>query len=150
MSQSPTPYRYGYCGIYVLDETRQMMHVTGRTFNIRFEIVDNRPVAREPDYYAVYQVKIYVAGSMLLFSSSYREPGVYTVAITVPSERFIGPVRVEMTNDQHEFFYDTFTMGFNIYFYRILKWVVAGPLVCLVIVLTFARQLDLPDLPVWR
>ena len=88
---------------------------------VRFRIEDARNVSTDPDYYPVYRVKIIVAGTGIAFKATYRKAGAYAESVRAPADRMIGTVRVELMNERGEVYTDAFTLGFNIYFYRVLK-----------------------------
>jgi len=127
------------------------MAIVAISFVVQFAIVDNRAVLDQPNYYPVYRVRvclrllfllrafqclmridsrtavvaahpqIIVAGTGIAFTATYQKPGVYSESVRAPAERMIGTVRVELMNERGEVYTDSFTLGFNVYFYRVLK-----------------------------
>lgn len=71
---------------------------------------------------------------------TYSMPGVYTVRLPVPPVRTHAHVVLEM-EDEHKLYYsDEFAVLFNMYFYRILKWVLVLPLLGAAVAILSTKQ----------
>ena len=117
-------WRGQHHGIYVSQSSRAIRDVTGQSVHLQFKIVDARPAVKDPQYSVSIRV-----GRKLLFEGEYTAPGVYTAIVTSPPRRQYASLRIEMVNEHGQLYCDELTISFNIYFYRTLKWLIAGPFV---------------------
>ena len=62
-------------------------------------------------------------------SNTFSSPGTYTLEIPCPKSRTTGVVMVEMRDKNGKVFRDEFSAQFNMSYYRILKWILALPVV---------------------
>jgi hypothetical protein len=128
-------YRYNYHGIAATLRSRQFRDEIGRTFRVEFDIIDNRKM---PSHIPRrYNVKIAVGGSLTLLDTTYTTPGRYIVTLTTPTKRFYGKVILSMTNEHGARYEDSFTLGFNIAFLNMFKWMVVAPFMSCVVILLY-------------
>ena len=62
-------------------------------------------------------------------SNTFSSPGTYALEIPCPKSRTTGVVMVEMRDKNGKVFRDEFSAHFNMSYYRILKWILALPVV---------------------
>jgi len=141
-----TPSRMNYQGIYILDATRSLPHVTGGSFNIHFEIVDNRNITLLKDFVGLYRVRALLGGSIVLHEEVFPYAGVFMLKISSPAKRITTNVVLELTNERNDIFTDSYSVSFNTYFYRILKWLITLPFLGMGLFILFAKRSD-SDLP---
>ncbi|KAL4443840.1 hypothetical protein ABPG75_011577 [Micractinium tetrahymenae] len=72
--------------------------------------------------------------------------GAYTMEIPCPRSRSTATIRVEMRDETRLLFVDEFSLSFHIHFYRLLKWLIAGPFIAAGVALLAFRQ-DVDALP---
>jgi outer membrane protein assembly factor BamB len=123
-------------GVRVNEITRLRHHVSGNTFHFSFEIVDERPVR---GINAHYKVKLW-NGSNLWFSKSYTYKGIYSESIPTPSDIGTSTLRLEVVNEHGQAFFDSWNVGFNLRWYRTLKWLLALPVVFMALAILFAKD----------
>jgi len=135
--------RDGYHGIHVLPESRAFRDVLGSHIPVSFEILDRRPGKRSR--LRTYTVTMFLDGQVW-FNKTYTEAGTYTEHLLAPSQPDYGNFRVEMYNEHFQYFHDSFTVGMNVHYYRLLKWMVLAPFAVMFGILMFVRTLK-PALP---
>jgi len=124
-------------GIRVDDNTRHTDTVTGQNFRLTFEIFDSRAkVARK----RLYHVKI-LSGSHILFNYTYTAPGTYTVMARTPEHIASSVIKVRLTNEFGQNFYDSFHASFNGKFYKGIKWILVFPLIAMCAILLCLKEL---------
>jgi len=127
-----------YQGVFVTESTRTHRDITGATFTVQFEIIDSRSHTS-----ATYDVKFSIGGDVLL-KKQYILPGLYTEVLPCPSKRVYSTIEVVMTNEHKQAFFDSFTISFNVHFYRLLKWILIGPFIIMALVLLFIQDIKTP------
>lgn len=129
----------GYMGIVVSKASRVMRAVNGPTLTVEFVIVDNR--ADMVKAKAHYRVKISLIYPMWNnkdeFQYVYKGPQTESsITVTVPapdSDTYVNVV-VEMRNEHEQLFSDSYTIGANLHFYKVLKYLTAIPCILLGVV----------------
>jgi len=132
-------FKEDYLAVFFTKDTRSYRDVTGDTITVQFEIVDKRPVVLQH----IYNISISV-GRTKLFSELYKKPGVYTELVTIPNRRMYASLLIEMTNEHKEYFHDSFTLSFNLQFYKTMKWILIIPFACMSFILLFVKDLKTP------
>lgn len=119
-------YRANYHGLSVTKNSRKHRDEFGSSFKVEFDIVDNRKM---PSHIPRrYTIRITIGGTYeLLKEKIYDKPGRYVVIVPTPSKRFHGKVIVSMVNEHGVRFEDEFTLGFNIAFLNLFKWMIVLP-----------------------
>ena len=85
-----------------------------------------------------------VIGIMDTFSA----PGTYTLDVPCPRTRSTATVRIEMTDSHGIKLVDSFSLSFHMHFHRLLKWLVALPLLgSSLAILAMQRRVGGPVLP---
>lgn len=64
-------------------------------------------------------------------SDTFHAPGKYTLEIPCPRSRSTATIHLEMTDVNGITYVDTFAQSFHMHFYRLLKWMIAGPLLAM-------------------
>ena len=119
--------RENYQGVYVLQSSRAHRDVSGSSFVVHFEIVDNRKEKTNP----FYRVKI-SHGKKVMLDKTYSSPGRYSEILECPPQRVSGnsflchspqlaSIVVQMTNENQQAYFDSYTVSFNLHFHRLLK-----------------------------
>lgn len=117
-----TAFRDGYHGVHFLEGSHKFRDVVGDSVELRFAIVDNRPV---PAAKRSYDVRI-AAGRIDLFRGDYTEPGQYAATVTFPTPQRAS-VQITMYNEHGQRYTDVTSLGFNTQFYTVLKWMLLLP-----------------------
>jgi len=124
-------------GIFISEGTRDHRDITGDEFLLQFEIVDNRQVRDN----AFYDVQVKLKRELdPLFAGRFMSPGLKTVSIPVPKDRMVGMLRIEMTNEHQQYFTDSISLSFNVFFYRSIKWIITLPLIICSVFVFFLRE----------
>jgi len=135
--------REGSVGVRVSDTSRQFRDILGSSFALEFEIVDDRPVLDDKYDNVEYNIRVFV-GQRELLSKTFAVKGKHTVAVPSIPSRMQGTVVVQLS-DQHAMrVQDSFSVGFNLNFYKTMKWLVVAPFVFMVTALTFIKDLKTP------
>src|SRR5690606_15126249 len=92
-SQGYTAAREGYHGIYIVEASRDVRDISGSTFLLQFEIVDQRKAAVEKGYQVTVKL-----GSDVLLNTTYQTPGFYAEVLPSPHKRVTGSLTLELTN----------------------------------------------------
>jgi hypothetical protein len=64
-------------------------------------------------------------------SETFTKPGRYTVVLPCPKSRATALVRIEMWTPSGVAYVDEFPQSFHMHFDKLLKWLVAAPLLCM-------------------
>lgn len=105
-------------GVFISEEFRAHRDISGDSFLLQIEIVDNRKNTEA----AYYDVQVKLRRDLdPLFTARFLTPGVKSLTIPCPYDRTTGTLRVEMTNEHQQFFSDSITLTFNMRFYRSIK-----------------------------
>ena len=119
-----------------MPNSRRHRDVLGSSFIVQFEIVDrshHSPHTR-------YEVVISIGGTLELLSKTYSQSGVYTEVVPSPQHRGAGVVIVRMKNHHGQLYEDSFSLSFNVHFYKTLKWIVFVPFAATaIVVLTIVK-----------
>jgi len=124
-------------GIRISEETRHLQDISGNTITLTFEIVDYRKTRGNNAHYSVTVWR----GSNILAQESYKYPGFYEIHVDCPHHLMSSTLKLEMKNENGQSFYDSFSVGFNLHFYRTLKWILVLPLVGMFVVLLFVKEM---------
>ncbi|XP_070578887.1 uncharacterized protein [Ptychodera flava] len=121
-------------GVMVSDVTKSLKHVTGTSFPLEFDILDDHIAKKTWNSYTI-KVKI---GNEVLYKETFSQPGHYQRSIPCPNQPIRSTVKVDMTNQHGQLFQDTFPMSFNMSIQYELKWLLLFPflsMVCLLLLL---------------
>ncbi|CAI5525941.1 unnamed protein product [Closterium sp. Naga37s-1] len=144
--------RYGHEGIYMLPHSRQYRDIGKDSFRVSFEIVDARnPLGHGGAHIGPYKVKVWLfdeAKRELTHEETFQHAGVHTLVIPTPKRRTHATFFIEMEDERRLHFHDEFALSFHIHFYRLLKWILALPLLIMAAALIARSAPDSgPDLP---
>lgn len=133
-------------GIYALAASRVPRDVRGFAVPVRFRIMDERKrVGKSKSELGVtgngpYKVSIILSGvgvkemnsgdaPAIGVSNVFNSTGTFTMEIPCPRTRTTATIRLLMEDESGNVFVDEFALSFHMHFYRLLKWVLVGPLV---------------------
>jgi len=135
--------RWNWAGVYAVAGTRTPRDVRGTQVQIRFTILDKRGRTmsdgskniRKPSY----KVSATLVGVGVKEMNSGEQPviglsqvlnatGTYMMDLPCPKSRTTATIRLEMKDDTGSVYFDEFALSFHIHFYRLLKWLVVGPM----------------------
>ena len=123
-------------GVRLNEDTKQKHYVSGNTFRFSFEIIDMRP-ARGPNHR--YIVRLW-HGTRLWYEGTVFSRGLHTATISTPEEIMSASLTLEVVNEHGQAFFDTWNVGFNLTWYRTLKWLVALPVIFMSLALLFVKD----------
>ncbi|XP_078000278.1 uncharacterized protein LOC144452928 isoform X2 [Glandiceps talaboti] len=121
-------------GVKVSENTKSLKHVTGTSFPIDFDILDEH---RAKKVWNKYHIKVYT-GTVLLYNETFTSPGHYQKSIQCPQQPIKTVVQVHMTNQHGQVFLDFFPISFNMSVQHDLKWLLLFPflaMTCLLLLL---------------
>lgn len=72
-------------------------------------------------------------------SETYQRPGRYTIHLPCPKSRATALVRVELQTPNGIIFVDEYAQSFHMHFDKLLKWLVAAPLLAMGLFLLVLR-----------
>lgn len=151
-----------YMGVHAAWDTRAPRDLRGETFPVRFTLVDRRPggarnVSAELAQrrgHGPYRVLVMLEGvgvtemrageaPVIGLTDNYRAPGTHTLVLPAPKSRTTATVTIRMVDPHGRVHRDSFALSFHVNFYRMLKWVLAGPFVaCAVWALLMSGRAD--------
>ena len=112
-------------GIFVHEVSRQYRDIFGVYIPVTFEIFDNRPnIQNEPDKRS-YGVDIKTGTSKLVFSKAFKDPGVYTERLYIPSGPGYYQMSVYLRTSHGLKYEDAFHLGYNVNYmngFSMLLW----------------------------
>eukprot|EP00475_Leptophrys_vorax_P031313 TRINITY_DN47392_c0_g1_i1.p1 TRINITY_DN47392_c0_g1~~TRINITY_DN47392_c0_g1_i1.p1 ORF type:complete len:550 (-),score=28.73 TRINITY_DN47392_c0_g1_i1:140-1690(-) len=146
--------RHGHEGIYVLPHSREYRDIGRDAFRVNFEIVDARnPLGKGGGdaHIGPYKVKVWLLDNEhreLKLETTYTHPGVQSLVVPTPKRRTHATFLIEMEDERKLYFHDEFALSFHMHFYRLLKWILALPLLLMAAALIARSAPDAgPDLP---
>lgn len=146
VSEASYVARWNWAGIYAVAGSRIPRDVRGAQVQIRFTImdkrawsypkeIDNKKVAPKLSYKIIATLvgvgaKEMNAGDrpVIGLSQIVNHSGTYMIDLPCPRSRTTATIRLEMKDDNGSIFVDEFPLSFHVHFYRLLKWLVVGPL----------------------
>lgn len=148
--------RAHYHGIFIVQSPQD--DVTGSSFDLTFDIVDERPKIKKHKQLGKYVVTIglsgidaahtqrdaltHVTSRQLVFRRVYSAPGRYTERISVPRVPHSAVLHLHMRNEHAQYFQDSVEISFNTHYYRLLKYFVIGPLLASAAIFAVLQQSD--------
>jgi len=103
------------------------LDIAGVDFPLTFAISDSRPRAGGA-HGARYAVLVRLGGAVV-HNHTYTAPGVYSITVPCPSDKWVGVLVVAMTNEHGQYFDDRITVSLNEGFREVIKWVALVPYV---------------------
>ena len=133
-----------YHAVHWSELTRSTTHHRGRTLWLTFRIVDRRAKVVKPKLEggvvtAKYNVSI-LLDRHVLYSHWHYRAGEYRVSVTAPSGVGVGMLRVRMVNEHRQRFEDQVRVVVNGQWYRLVKWMLAMPMLAMAVLFYFIQQ----------
>lgn len=137
--------RWSWMGVYADAGSRIPRDVRGSSVQIRLTILDRRPL-HFSNPQASYKVTATLVGVGSREMNAGDQPiigitqyvngtGTYTVELPCPRSRSTATVKLSVTDGNGSTYVDEFPLSFHMQFYRLLKWLVVGPLTVMSMVL---------------
>jgi len=145
-------------------ESRAPRDVSGKKFSLSFEISDkllpNADATAMKGLSGPYAITVKLKGigveemnsgknPVVGVSHTFEYPGIYTLEIPCPMSRTTGTVEILMTDKFGKMYSDSISLSFHMSYYRILKWLLALPMVLMGIVViqvsSVLTKLNLPS-----
>lgn len=159
--------RWNWAGIYATAGSRIPRDIRGSHVQVRFTIMDKRPsiYPKEVDGKLEKKKISYKITAMLVgvgaremnagdhpiigLSQTINSSGTYTIDLPAPRSRTTACIRLEWKDDNGSIYVDEFPMSFHVHFYRLLKWLVVGPLslMAAVVLATLGDKVSNAQLP---
>ncbi|KAJ3442589.1 protein defective in exine formation [Anaeramoeba flamelloides] len=127
-------------GVIFLPNTRKENSISGRKFQVQFQIIDFQNQL-EVDY--EYNVKIFI-DSVLVFQNVYKNTGTYSVILNTPKQIKSSLLRIEMFNKNLLKFEDSFLIHTHQDFFTKLRFSLFIPFFLMSIVIIFTREKKTP------
>ncbi|MEW5304838.1 MAG: hypothetical protein WDW36_007421 [Sanguina aurantia] len=147
--------RHDYLGIYATKASRAPRDVAGTKLQVVVQVVDKRSVFAENGSLVAFSGGPYNISAVLKgvgvtemasghspvigVADTVSSPGTYTLELPVPKTRSTATIRLEMSDKHGLLMSDEFSLSFHLHFHKLLKWLVALPLLAMV-VLTATRE----------
>ena len=136
---------WSWMGVYADAGSRIPRDVRGSSVQIRLTVLDRRPL-RFSNPQASYKVTATLVGVGAREMNSGEQPiigitqhvngtGTYTMELPCPRSRSTATIRLSVTDENGSTYVDEFPLSFHMQFYRLLKWLVVGPLTVMAMVL---------------
>ncbi len=167
LSETSYVTRWNWAGIYASAGSRIPRDISGSNIQVRFTIMDKRASSYPKEIDGkLEQKKISYKISAILVGVGAREmnagdhpiiglsqtvnaTGTYTIELPTPRSRTTACIRLEWKDENGSLYVDEFPMSFHVHFYRLLKWLVVGPmsLMTAVILATVGDKMKYAQLP---
>ncbi|KAI8106939.1 hypothetical protein M9434_001589 [Picochlorum sp. BPE23] len=137
---------WNWVGIYAVAGTRIPRDVRGSHVQIRFTVMDKRALSHSKKVndkvvpaklsYKIIATLVGVGAKemnagdhpVIGLSQTVNTTGTYMMDLPCPRSRTTATIRLEMKDDNGSIYVDEFALSFHVHFYRLLKWLVVGPL----------------------
>ena len=147
--------RWNWMGVYADAGSRIPRDVRGSSVQIRLTVMDRRPL-RYIKPQASYKVTATLVGvgtremnsgdqPVIGISQHMNSSGTFTMELPCPRSRSTATIRLSVTDENGSTYIDEFPLSFHMQFYRLLKWLVVGPLTLMAMVLLSVLGPDSPD-----
>lgn len=139
-------------GIYVSQSSRAFRDEEGQNFWVEFEIVDKYrfPSGSQAPYNVTTTLLVpgnYQGERAIKLNKIYDRMGKYRIKLPTVKVRTSGTVLVEMVDKNGLYFSDEFSLTFHMYFHKLLKWLLALPMLGMFGVLVILRPQEAMPLP---
>ncbi|KAF5841733.1 hypothetical protein DUNSADRAFT_11513 [Dunaliella salina] len=147
--------RHDLVGVYATASSRMPRDVAGDKLEVQITLIDKRAVfASNGTWVGIkggpYNISIILKGvgihemnagdqPVIGVADTVQKPGTYTLQVPCPRSRSTATLRVEMTDSHGLLLFDEFSLSFHLHFHKLLKWLIAGPLLAMVAVLLLMR-----------
>ncbi|KAL6763316.1 hypothetical protein V8C86DRAFT_347755 [Haematococcus lacustris] len=147
--------RHDLVGIYATQATRKPRDVAGQKLQVKFHLVDKRGVIA-PNGSVLqamngpYNVTVLFKGvgvaemnagvqPVIGVADTIKAPGTYVFELWCPRTRSTATVHIEMLDAHGLALFDEFALSFHLHFHKLLKWLVALPMLLMVAILMAFR-----------
>lgn len=167
LSESTYVTRWNWAGIYASAGSRIPRDVRLSNLQVRFTVMDKRAstsvkmingkIEQKNISYKITATLVGVgaremnAGDhpIIGLSQTVNTSGTYTIDLPTPRSRTTASIRLEWKDEHGSLYIDEFPMSFHVHFYRLLKWLVVGPLslMAAVVFATLGDKISKTQLP---
>ncbi|CAH3161509.1 unnamed protein product [Porites evermanni] len=140
-----TTFYSGKVGVRFTSKSRLNTKISGRSFPLEFEIIDDQPKEVKGKK---YNIKIIIGKQLAVFKKGYNVPGVFTEEMNAPSRPCRAVITIQLTTEHGQCFHSLLHASFNLDFKDDLAWLLIVPFVTtgsLLLVLHSWTQIN-PDL----
>lgn len=155
--------RHDYYGVFADAASRAPRDVAGESMQLKVHIVDRRPLASangsvvQYGHSGPYKVNVMLKevgiwemnmGPEPIIGASHTQdaPGSFVVSLPCPKSKTTATVHI-VVSDAHGFqAVDEFALSFHMHYYKLLKWMVALPMVASGVVVLMLLASDKPGL----
>jgi hypothetical protein len=133
--------RWGWLGVAAAPSSRSPRDVAGRDMILEVDLVDARPVRARPKVQAYNVTALYKGvgvremnrgqSPVIGVADALPFPGRHAVRVPTPRSRCTAVIAVEYTDQFGLKYDDEFALSFHVHFHRLLKWMVALPLLAM-------------------
>lgn len=114
----------GKVGVRFTQKYHENTKISGRSFPVEFEIIDNQPKEVKGN---IYNIKIFIGQQLVVFKRSYQSPGVYSEPVPTPSQPCRALVTILLTTEHKQCFESSFHLSFNQHFKDDIAWLLLVP-----------------------
>lgn len=167
LSESSYVTRWNWAGIYASAGSRIPRDVRGANIQVRFTVMDKRASSYPKEVNGKleskkisYKISAILVGvgaremnagdhPIIGLSQTVNASGTYTIELPTPRSRTTASIRLEWKDEHGSIYVDEFPMSFHVHFYRLLKWLVVGPmsLMSAVLLATLGDKISHAQLP---
>lgn len=109
----------GKVGVRFTQKYHENTKISGRSFPVEFEIIDNQPKEVKGN---IYNIKLFIGQQLVVFKGSYKSPGVYSETVPTPSQPCRALVTILLTTEHKQCFESSFHLSFNQHFKDDIAW----------------------------
>jgi hypothetical protein len=148
--------RWGYMGFAATADSRQLRDVAGQHMQVQLEVTDQRAllvqgVPSDDPPRGPYNVTVLLKGvgvaemnagpqPVIGLSDVLPKPGKSVVALPCPRTRTTAAVHLDLITEHRLHYEDEFVVSFHMHFHKLLKWLIALPLLGMALVVLMAGQ----------
>eukprot|EP00879_Flechtneria_rotunda_P003998 GHRR01004239.1.p1 GENE.GHRR01004239.1~~GHRR01004239.1.p1 ORF type:complete len:449 (+),score=111.00 GHRR01004239.1:366-1712(+) len=148
--------RWGYFGFVATDEGRRLRDVAGQQLQIQVEVWDQRTILEKGTAVqnlrrGPYNVTVMLKGvgvadmntgpqPVIGVSDVIDKPGKTVIEIPCPRTRTTATVHLDLVTQHGLHYEDEFVVSFHMHFHKLLKWLIALPLLAMAMVVVAAGQ----------
>jgi len=153
--------RYNYYGVYALPQSREARDIAGQNLQVKVAIVDKRKLLHHgtleerPDA-GPYNVTVVLKGvgvaemnagpqPVIGVADTFAKPGEYMVELPCPRTRTTAAVHIDVADEHGLHYQDEFVLSFHMHYHKLLKWLIALPLLAMALVvwgITQSREFE--------
>lgn len=114
----------GKVGVRFTQKYHENTKISGRSFPVEFEIIDNQPKEVKGN---IYNIKIFIGQQLVVFKRSYKSPGVYSETVPTPPQPCRALVTILLTTEHKQCFESSLHLSFNQHFKDDIAWLLLVP-----------------------